>query len=142
MRQVGRIALTATAVVLAVALTGGCSGSSQATRVNASASAYTALPPGHTCGIAYSAAHVPVIIRAQDGVVCSVALRVEARYSKKLSAGEAPGNGGGGPVLVEGWTCQGYPTPQVLRTGRASECHKDGLRFFAILPAPSGSATP
>jgi hypothetical protein len=142
MRQVGRMALVAVVLALTVTLTGGCSGSSQATRVNASASADTALPPGHTCGMAYSAAHVPVIIRAQDGVACSVALRIEARYSKKLSAGEAPGNGGGGPVPVEGWTCQGYPTPQVLRTGRASECHRDGLRFFAILPAPSGSAAP
>jgi hypothetical protein len=142
MRQVGRVALGTVALALTLTPLQGCSGNSQAARVNASASTGTELPPGHNCGTAYSAAHVPVIIRAQDGVACSVALRIEARYSKELNAGEAPGNGGGGPVPVDGWTCEGYPTPEVLRTGRASECHKDGLRFFAILPPPSASATP
>ena len=60
----------------------------------------------------------------------------QADYTRKLTAGEAPGNGGGGPVPVDGWTCQGYPTPQVLQTGRASECHRGGIEFFAVLPAP------
>lgn len=136
MRQVGRVALGG----LLLALAAGCSGSTQAAGVNASASP-AAAPAGRDCGTAYSPAHVPVIIQASDGVDCSLALQIQRRYSKKLDAGEAPGNGGGGPVPVDGWICEGYPTPQVLRTGRASECHKGSLRFFAVLPAPSASAT-
>ncbi|MGE5286943.1 MAG: hypothetical protein ACM3ML_07000 [Micromonosporaceae bacterium] len=138
MRQVGRLALGG----LLLALAAGCTGSSQAARVNASAAPAAASPAGRYCGTARSAAHVPVIIQAAHGVDCPVALRIQARYSKELDAGQAPGNGGGGPVPVEGWICEGYPTPQVLRTGRASECHKGALRFFAVLPAPSATATP
>ena len=140
MRQVGRLALGGIATGFAVALAAGCSGSSQVTSVNAAASPTSGA--GRDCGAARSAAHVPVIVQASRGVDCSVALQIEERYSRKLDAGQAPGNGGGGPVPVDGWICEGYPTPQVLRTGRASECHKGDLRFYAVLPAPSTSATP
>ncbi len=126
---------------LSLALAAGCSGSSHATRVNASTSAGAAAA-GRNCGTSYTAAHVPVIVQAPSGLACSVALRVEGDYSRKLAAGDAPGNGGGGPVPVDGWTCEGYPTPQVLRTGRASECHKGSTRFFAVLPMPTASVTP
>jgi hypothetical protein len=137
--HVGQLALAG----LALALAAGCSGSSHATGVSASASSGAAASSaGHNCGTSYTAAHVPVIVQAPTGIACSVALRVEADYTKKLENGEAPGNGGGGPVPVDGWTCEGYPTPQVLSTGRASECHKDSTRFFAILPTPTMSVTP
>jgi hypothetical protein len=143
MQHVGQMALA----VLALGLAAGCSGSSAATPASPSAASG---PPvaGKTCGTSYTAAHVPVHVEVpQGGVGCALALRVQADYTGKLTAGEAPGNGGGGPVPVDGWTCEGYPTPQVLQTGRASECHRGRVEFFAVLlapssPAPSTSPTP
>ena len=48
-----------------------------------------------------------------------------------------PGTGGGAPVHVQGWTCQGFATPVVLRTGQASKCVDGGKEILAILPNPS-----
>jgi hypothetical protein len=123
---------------LIVTLAAGCSGGSAAPSVGATASATVT-----DCGTAYTAAHVAVQIEVTEGAVsCAVALRVEADYARKLSAGKAPGNGGGGPVPVDGWICQGYPTPQVLQTGRASVCRRGGAAVAAILPTPAASSTP
>jgi hypothetical protein len=52
-------------------------------------------------------------------------------------AGKAPGNGGGGPVHVSGWTCSGFPTPELLKTGNASKCVKGGTEIIATLKAPA-----
>jgi hypothetical protein len=49
-------------------------------------------------------------------------------------------NGGGAPVTVDGWTCEAYPTPQVLRTGDASECHTASAEVVAVLSLPSASS--
>ena len=137
MQHAGQMAV----VVLILALAAGCSGRSSAPP-GASSSAPSGPAARKTCGTSYTAAHVlgrgPGAGWAVD---CAVALRVEADYTRELAAGEAPGNGGGGPMPVDGWTCQGYPTPQILQTGRASECHRAGIEFFAVLPAPKASAT-
>jgi hypothetical protein len=62
---------------------------------------------------------------------------VERAYARLIAAGKAPGNGGGGPVHILGWTCQGFPTPVVLKTGRASKCVQGGEEILAILPPPA-----
>jgi hypothetical protein len=90
------------------------------------------------CGASRTAANVPVQIEVYRGQVsCSAALQVEASYARAIVSGQAPGNGGGGPVTVDGWTCQGMTTPQLLQTGEASKCSKDGHQNVAILKAPS-----
>jgi hypothetical protein len=43
-------------------------------------------------------------------------------------------------VTVDGWTCEAYPTPQVLRTGDASECHTASAEVVAVLSLPSASS--
>jgi hypothetical protein len=45
---------------------------------------------------------------------------------------------------VDGWTCQAYPVPTVLRTRAASECHTTSVEVLAVLAPPSAatSATP
>ncbi len=137
MQYAGQMAV----VVLILALAAGCSGRSSAPPAGASSSAPSGPAARKTCGTSYTAAHVLVEVQVPAGAVdCAVALRVEADYTRELAAGEARGNGGGGPVPVDGWTCQGYPTPQILQTGRASECHRAGIEFFAVLPAPKASA--
>jgi hypothetical protein len=90
------------------------------------------------CGTTRTAANVPVEIEVDRGqVTCSAAMQVEASYAKAITQGEAPGNGGGGPVRVSGWTCQGLTTPELLKTGETSRCARDGREIVAILKAPS-----
>lgn len=89
------------------------------------------------CGTGRTAANVPVEIEVDRGEVsCAAAMQVEADYAKAVSSGLAPGNGGGGPVKVSGWTCQGLATPQLLKTGETSKCVKDSHEIVAILRSP------
>jgi hypothetical protein len=90
------------------------------------------------CGTGKTAANVPVEIEVDRGQVsCQTAMQVEAGYAQAIAKGLAPGNGGGGPVKVSGWTCQGLNTPQLLKTGETSKCVKDSLEIVAILKTPS-----
>jgi hypothetical protein len=94
--------------------------------------------PGTTCGTARTAADVPVVVKVTKGTVsCRTALRVEAEYAARVKDGQVRGNGGGAPVRVSGWTCQGYPTPEVLSTGNASQCRSGGAAILAELPVPA-----
>jgi hypothetical protein len=98
--------------------------------------------PGASCGTTRTAANVPVIIKVTKGTVsCGTALQVENEYAAKIRAGQVQGNGGGAPVAVNGWTCQGYPTPEVLSTGNASQCHTSSAAIVAILPVPTPTST-
>ena len=97
---------------------------------------------GATCGNTHTAAGVPVVIKVAKGSVnCRTAIQVENEYAAKIRDGQVPGNGGGAPVVVSGWTCQGYDTPDVLRTGNASQCHSGGNAILAVLPVPGATQT-
>jgi hypothetical protein len=99
--------------------------------------------PMTPCGTTRTAAGVPVNIEIVHGTVpCAAALAVERQYARALAAGKVPGNGGGAPAKVQGWICRGFSTPQVLATGHASVCSKDGAQILAVLAMPSASATP
>lgn len=90
------------------------------------------------CGTSRTAANVPIEVHVEKGqVTCSVAMNVESGYASAIKDGKAPGNGGGGPVPVEGWTCEGFDTPQLLKTGEASKCVKAGAEILATLKTPS-----
>jgi hypothetical protein len=90
------------------------------------------------CGTSHTAAKVPIEVAVeQGGISCATALAVESDYAKAIVAGKAPGNGGGGPVTVNGWTCQGFPTPELLKTGKTSKCVKDGTEIIATLKVPA-----
>jgi hypothetical protein len=97
---------------------------------------------GTTCGTAHTAIGVPVIIKVAKGNVgCATALSIENRYTAMVKAGDVRGNGGGAPVKVNGWMCQGYLTPQILQTGDASQCHTSSASILAVLPATTPSPT-
>src|SRR5579871_6244910 len=104
-RRPGR-ALVLLLPVLAVA--GAVAGCSQpAAAGHSTAPAYVA-----SCGTAKTAADVPVQVKIVRGhATCGTAKAVEAAYATAIRSGQAPGNGGGGPVKVQGWTCQGFATP-------------------------------
>jgi len=107
-----------------------------------SSSAHGVQGVGATCGTTRTAADVPVIIKVTEGTVdCGMAMRVENEYAAMIRAGQVPGNGGGAPVAVSGWICQGYPTPEVLSTGDASQCHTASAAIVAVLPVPAPGAT-
>jgi hypothetical protein len=98
--------------------------------------------PGASCGTTRTAANVPVVIKVAKGTVnCGTALQVENEYAAKIRDGQVQGNGGGAPVAVHGWTCQGYPTPEVLSTGNASQCHTASAAIVAVLPVPTPAST-
>ena len=93
---------------------------------------------GATCGATRTAANVPVVIKVAAGTVnCGTALKVEEEYAAMIRAGQVQGTGGGAPVTVNGWTCQGYNTPEMLRTGNASQCHTGTATIRAVLPVPT-----
>jgi hypothetical protein len=89
---------------------------------------------------------VPVIVEVEKGTAaCSLAMRIQRGYTALVRAGRVPGNGGGAPVQVNGWTCQGEDTPTIVQTGEASSCRKGGTEIIAVLnlqsqPAGSGTA--
>jgi hypothetical protein len=93
------------------------------------------------CGMSHTAAGVPVVVEITAGsVTCRVALDVEHAYAQAVASGKVPGNGGGAPVTIHGWVCQGFNTPKVLATGHASACHKNGTEILAVLPTPSATS--
>jgi hypothetical protein len=129
-RAVGSLALLAGAAGLLAGAAGLLAGCASAAAAGAG--------PGASCGTTRTAANVPVIIKVAKGTVnCGTALRVENEYAAKIRAGQVQGNGGGAPVAVSGWTCQGYPTPEVLSTGNASQCHTSSAAIVAVLPVPT-----
>jgi hypothetical protein len=91
-----------------------------------------------SCGTTRTAANVPVHILVVSGQVsCATALQIERDYAQDIASGKVPGTGGGAPVHVQGWTCQGFTTPVVLRTGDASKCTDGRKEIMAVLPTPA-----
>jgi hypothetical protein len=137
----GLLALAAVTMLAAA----GCGHSAAATPAAKTAkSSPSAGPPAlHVvarCGTSRTVANVPVRIEVTRGkVACTEALTIEHDYTRDIAEGKAPGNGGGGPVMVNGWKCQGYPTEKVLATGWASRCVRAGTQILAVLPPPKKS---
>lgn len=124
----------------AIALVTGCAAAGGSGSAAASSPA-AARPAGRPCGSTRTAAGVKVLIMVERGqVACSVAQSVEQAYTAAIASGKVPGNGGGAPVTVQGWVCQGFNTPEVLRTGNASRCTRNGSQIMAVLPSPGGSS--
>jgi hypothetical protein len=99
-------------------------------------------PADRRCGTSRTSAGVPVEVVVEHGsVACQAALAVERDYARALASGKVPGNGGGAPVTIRGWVCQGFTTPRVLATGHTSACRKAGEEILEILPSPSSSPT-
>jgi len=85
---------------------------------------------------------VPVIIKLVKGTVsCATALRIENEYAARIRDGQVAGNGGGAPVMISGWTCRSYNTPDLLKTGDASQCHTGTAMILAVLPVPTPTAS-
>jgi hypothetical protein len=147
MRGRSRAVAASVLVVLAAGAVAGCGATpgKQATTAASGGPGPTASSaPATRCGTARTAAGVPVDVDVIGQASCQDAVTVERDYTHALASGKVPGNGGGAPVKIHGWVCQGYDTPQVLATGRASACRRHGMQIVAVLvlssPSPSPSA--
>jgi hypothetical protein len=127
---------------LALGMVASCSTVATAKPAGAGAQVVASSTPLAGCGTTRTAAGVPVEIEIVHGqVACTAALAVERDYARALASGQVPGNGGGAPVKVRGWVCQGFATPQLLATGHTSACKKGAAQILAVLKMPA-SPTP
>jgi hypothetical protein len=139
MRGRSRAVAVSVLAALAASTVAGCGGASGQQSAAAASGRPAASVPAIHCGRARTAAGVPVDVEIVGRASCHAAMAVEREYSRALASGRVPGNGGGAPVTIQGWICQGYDTPQVLATGRTSACHKHGSQILAVLPSISPS---
>jgi hypothetical protein len=136
----------AAAVTLAgVVLAGtGCSSNSHNNAPHGTVAAPSAsqlAPPRVTCGTSRTAANVPVTIEVEQGTAsCPEAMRIQNGYTGLVTSGKVGGNGGGAPVKVDGWTCQGTDTTTTVQTGEASECRKGTTEIVAVLKLQSSGS--
>jgi len=118
-------------VTMLLALASGCGSHSASPGPSSSAGTTVRLT---SCGTASTAGGVQVHVEIAKGhVPCGTALTVEQGYANAVRSGRAPGNGGGGPVKIKGWTCQGFATPVVDQTGDTSKCVQGGDEILEIL---------
>lgn len=95
-----------------------------------------------TCGRTVTGVDVAVVVRIGRGAVsCPTAMTVEKSYAALIRAGGLRGNGGGAPVSIRGWTCQGYTSAEIAQTERVSVCVKGSAQIFAALPPAQPSTT-
>jgi hypothetical protein len=144
MRGQSRAVAASVLAALAACVMAGCGDApgKQSTTAASGPGASASAAPAIRCGQTRTAAGVPVEVEIVGQASCHDAMTVERDYSRALASGKVPGNGGGAPVTIQGWICQGYDTPQVLATGRASACRKHGSQILAVLPSISPSPTP
>ena len=144
MRGRSRAVAASALVLLAAGVVAGCGAppGKQTTAAARGGPGPTASVSATRCGAARTAAGVPVDVDVVGRVPCQDAMTVERDYTRALASGKVPGNGGGAPVKIHGWVCQGYDTPEVLATGRASACRRQGMQILAVLVLPSPSTSP
>jgi hypothetical protein len=95
-----------------------------------------------TCGRTLTGVDVAVLIKIGRGEVsCPTAMVVERSYAALIRSGGLRGNGGGAPVSIYGWTCQGYTSTEIAETDRVSICAKGSKEIFALLPQPTPVST-
>lgn len=143
-RRTAWLAGIAAGACAVAALTAGCSSSpAKAPHGTAAVPAAKQLaPPRAVCGTSHTAANVPVTMEVEKGSVsCPVAMRVQNSYTTLIQSGKVAGNGGGAPVQVDGWTCQGTDTTTTVQTGEASECRRSGTEIVAVLKLQSSSSS-
>ncbi|HLX49737.1 MAG TPA: hypothetical protein VKS82_15515 [Streptosporangiaceae bacterium] len=137
------VGAAAVAVAIAVLATGCGSSSGSPHGSSSPVPAATQLaPPRAICGTAHTAADVPVVMEVEKGsVACQVAMQIQDSYTALVRSGKVPGNGGGAPVKVDGWTCQGADTTTAVQNGEASACTKNGTEIVAVLKLGNSSGS-
>jgi hypothetical protein len=124
---------------LAVGLAAGCVTGCAVPGITTSNAAANAAA---TCGRTLTGVDIAVVVRIGRGSVsCPTAMTVEKSYAALIRAGGLRGNGGGAPVSIRGWTCQGYTSAEIAQTERVSVCVKGSAQIFTALPSAQSSTT-
>ena len=106
------------------------------------ASGTTTSDAAATCGRTLTGVDITVVVRIGRGSVsCPTAMTVERSYAALIRAGGLRGNGGGAPVSIRGWTCQGYTSAEIAQTERVSACVKGSAQIFTALPPTQPSTS-
>lgn len=128
-------AVTVIAAVAVTALAAGCGGGAPRHAATGSSPGPSQLAaPRQTCGTSRTAVNVPVTVEVERGSAsCPLAMRIQTSYTGLVRSGRVPGNGGGAPVKVDGWTCQGTDTTTTVQTGEASSCRRGSTEIIAVL---------
>jgi hypothetical protein len=138
------IPVAALGAALIALLTAGCGASSGppgGSSASPAAPAAQLAPPRATCGTSRTAVNVPVTMEVEKGSAdCQLVMHIQDSYTSLVRSGRVAGNGGGAPVKVDGWTCQGTDTTTTVQTGEASECSKDGTEIVAVLKLQGSTA--
>jgi hypothetical protein len=120
-----RIAVTSLslAALLAVA---GC-GSGDKPRV-----AKTTAAGATQCGVD-TAGDAPAYLKVTKGSAsCAEAVSVYRAFFAAIAEGKAPGQGSGGGLAVQGWSCVIYPPDKIQQNGRGADCTKGGTTVTAL----------
>ncbi|WP_433188313.1 hypothetical protein [Actinoallomurus sp. CA-150999] len=124
-----RIALLSLPLAALLAVTGCGSGSKpKAAKTTATGQA--------DCGKVDAAGGAPAYLKVTKGSAsCAEAVSVYKAFFAEIAEGKAPGQGSGGELSVQGWSCVIYPPDQIQQNGRGADCTKSGATVTAFQKA-------
>lgn len=93
-----------------------------------------AAPAGTTqCGRVDSAGGAPAYLKVTKGSAsCAEAVSIYKAFFAAIAEGKAPGQGSGGGLAVQGWSCVIYPPDKIQQSGRGADCTKGGTTVTAF----------
>ncbi|MCO5974281.1 hypothetical protein [Actinoallomurus soli] len=95
-------------------------------------------PPARAvdCGQIDTAGGASAYLKVTRGSApCGEAVSVYKAFFAAIAEGRAPGQGSGGGLAVQGWSCVIYPPDQIQQSGRGADCAKGGTTVTAFQKA-------
>ncbi|GAA0317366.1 hypothetical protein NE235_06130 [Actinoallomurus spadix] len=95
-------------------------------------------PPARAvdCGQIDTAGGAPAYLKVTKGSApCGDAVSVYKAFFAAIAEGKAPGQGSGGALAVQGWSCVIYPSDRIQQDGRGADCTKGGTTVTAFQKA-------
>ncbi|MEV5755062.1 hypothetical protein AB0L00_45330 [Actinoallomurus sp. NPDC052308] len=88
------------------------------------------------CGQIDAAGGASAYLKVTKGSApCRDAVSVYKAFFAAVAEGKAPGQGSGGGLAVQGWSCVIYPSDQIQQNGRGADCTKGGTTVTAFQKA-------
>ncbi|MCW2945318.1 MAG: hypothetical protein JWR24_2035 [Actinoallomurus sp.] len=85
------------------------------------------------CGKVATAGEAQAELKVTKGSAsCAEARSVFQAFFAEVAGGKAPGQGSGGRLTVQGWSCVIYPPDRIQQKGRGADCAKAGTTVTAF----------
>jgi hypothetical protein len=85
------------------------------------------------CGKVDTAGDAPAYLKVTKGSAsCAEVVSVYKAFFAAITEGRAPGQGSGGGLAVQGWSCVIYPPDKIQQNGRGADCTKGGTTVTAF----------